>query len=355
MSLGSGTVPLLTVLETQRGYSKFLGWQNFFHELPKGAFDIFKRWLWLQPIFPESFYADQPNLFLKVDSVDFLSQATILKLAPWSTIIPLILWFFIVYGLTKRKKPLAIKILAVFLLMIFLWQLIVNHYFYSGVRILTRRMNLIIGFLVAILFISGLTNFLKNKNGFISRLAKSYFAIFLISTIFITAYPSGPSLGMVTTNERRAAQYIWNQIQNQSTQKDLSARPSTKDLCFGSKFPEAEQVRYGAGKIQNSRFCVLASTWPLLALEEVSGRQIVAGGFPQYFEYQQPERVELFEKMNQDPSLEIMNQTIKITGADACYFMTEERWTNQNILNKIRKILGEPKIIGDVYIWQYNK
>ncbi len=43
-----------------------------------------------------------------------------------------------------------------------------------------------------------------------------------------------------------------HQIQNQSTQNYLSARLSTKDLCSGSKFPKAEQVRYGAGKIQNS-------------------------------------------------------------------------------------------------------
>ncbi len=50
----------------------------------------------------------------------------------------------------------------------------------------------------------------------------------------------------------KVAQALLKQIRNQSTQKDLSARPSTKDLCFGSKFPEVEQVRYRAGKIQNS-------------------------------------------------------------------------------------------------------
>jgi hypothetical protein len=315
---------LVPFLETVRGYSKFLGWQNFFRQLPKGFFDIFKRWLWLQPIFPESFYANQPSWFLKVDSGDFISRATVLKLAAWSVVIPLIVWIFIIYGLVRKNKPLLIKILAIFLVVVFFWQLIVNYYFYAGVRILTRRMNLIIGFFIAILFIWGLNCFLRNKNCLIDEKVRRYLGVFLISIIFMITYPSGPLLEMVTTNERQAAEFIWEEI--------------------NSKF-----------KIPNSKFCVLANTWPLLAVEEVSGRQIVGGGFPLYFEYQQPERVELFEKMNSLPSNEIMKKALEISGADFCYFMTEDRWTSREVINKIKNILGEPKIIGDVYIWQYKK
>jgi len=65
----------------------------------------------------------------------------------------------------------------------------------------------------------------------------------------------------------------------------------------------------------------LANTWPLLALEGVSGREIITGGFPYYYEYRQPERVQLFANMNYSPSVRYLNKAIEITNAQRMLFL----------------------------------
>jgi hypothetical protein len=109
----------------------------------------------------------------------------------------------------------------------------------------------------------------------------------------------------------------------------------------------------------NDRECVLANTWPLLALEMVSARKITAGGFPVYKEYSQPERVRLFKGMLRQPSIRYIYQAMDITQTQGCYFMTEERWwqTGDNVamLENLIQIFGQPiKKIGEVYIFYYT-
>jgi hypothetical protein len=109
----------------------------------------------------------------------------------------------------------------------------------------------------------------------------------------------------------------------------------------------------------NQKYCVLANTWPLLALESESGREIVTGGFPFYYEYRQPERVQLFDNMNKNPSVKDMERALAITGAKDCYFMTEDRWLypirKSQTFNRLNQILGSSEKVGSVYIWKFER
>ena len=143
------------------------------------------------------------------------------------------------------------------------------------------------------------------------------FALAFAST---STFASGPKLQMVTADELAAAQIVWQEHKND---------------------PEP--------------YCVLANTWPLLGLEAVSGMRIVAGNFPVYKEYAQPERVKIFEAMSKSPSKNWIDHAFAATGAQVCYYMTEKQWLSDNVFDKIIELLGEPRRFGTVYVWRLIK
>ncbi len=110
----------------------------------------------------------------------------------------------------------------------------------------------------------------------------------------------------------------------------------------------------------DGKHCVLANTWPLLAVEMVSGREIVGGGFPVYIDYAQPERVQFWKKMTRMPAKRYMEKARKLTGADDCYFMVEKRWLGVNdgernrVFAKLEETFEGYKQIGEVYIFYYG-
>ena len=74
--------------------------------------------------------------------------------------------------------------------------------------------------------------------------------------------------------------------------------------------------------------------------------------------YAQPERVQLFDNLNKNPSLKDVDLALAITKSPDCYFMTEDRWIyiyrKSDILAKLNKILGPSEKIGSVYLWHYQ-
>lgn len=156
-----------------------------------------------------------------------------------------------------------------------------------------------------------------------SQTAKIVGAVLFLSLLSTTVYASGPKSQILTTDELRADIYLWNIL-----------------------------------KTKAAPYCVLGNTWPLLGLENISARQITTGGFPYYFEYRQPERVQLFDNMNKAPSIRYLEKALEITGAKECYFMTEEKWIyslrKNQIIDRLNKMLDFYQRIGDVYIWHYE-
>lgn len=160
----------------------------------------------------------------------------------------------------------------------------------------------------------------EGVRGWSSRISarKKILAICFILAFSATAtFASGPKLQLVTADELKAAELVWSELKN-----------------------------------TNPPYCVIANTWPLLGLEAVSGRRITAGGFPLYGEYAQPERVKIFEMMSKKPSRLWFEGAFRITGANVCYYMNEKRWMSDFVFADTVKLLGEPRKVGTVYIWQ---
>ncbi|MCX7779100.1 MAG: hypothetical protein N2259_02555 [Patescibacteria group bacterium] len=236
----------------------------------------------------------------------------------------LFVWSLVIVGLIKSwKKDRWIKILAIFLLI-----LIINQFLslslMKNYRLLARRSSMITIFLLVIFFSVGLIELIEikliEKVNFKPKLITILLSVFL--TIFAsTTYASGPyNLGTVTRSELGVARFLWQEIK----------------------------------KEPKKRFCIFDSSWRLLALEAESG--IIAGNFPFHpIDFVQKEKDELYRQMLKNPSREILNQTLEITGAEKCFLVVNQEWLKSEIFDKIKKFLGEPRMIDNVYFWYYEK
>jgi len=198
---------------------------------------------------------------------------------------------------------------------------IIASYYMEGNHIFTKRLVLIISFLALIPFSWGVFNFYKSK--WFTKKTKIVAIVLFLALLSTTVYISGPKFRVVTHDEYKSSQFIWQKLKN-----------------------------------KEKPYCVLANTWPLLSLEAVSNRKITTGGFPHYFEYKQPERVQLFNNMNQNPSVKYLEKALEVTKAKECYFLTEKRWIDfkqrLDIIDRLDQIMGQHKEIGQVLIWYYQ-
>jgi hypothetical protein len=96
----------------------------------------------------------------------------------------------------------------------------------------------------------------------------------------------------------------------------------------------------------SGHYCVIADTYPLLALEALSAKRIVGGGFPidQYFG--QKEREEIFQELNQEFSAPMWQRAQNVTGAKECWFIGTLKKRNQ-----VRDFVG---MFGEVGVWEYS-
>jgi len=315
---------LIPILDTHNQYSYFRKPIFSFSNISK-AFKIFPVNLLFSSdaIFPRIYQFEQDSWLYSQTSQE-LSRSIFLRLISWWMFLTPIIFLIIILGFFKYCKTKN-KMLVFWLflsLIIFLINQMIASSFMGGNHIFSKRLVFLISFLMLFFLALGLT-FLSSHS---SKIIIGIMIIFLCVT-FITTYASGPKFQVVTADELNAAKYIWKEYQ-ENNESFLSSP------------------------------CVLANTWPLLALEGVSGRQIIAGGFPYYVEYSQPERVQLFANMNNSPSVRYLNKAIEITDAKECYFMTENRWIffdkRTEIIESLDKVLGEHKNIGKVMIWLYR-
>jgi len=285
--------------------------------------DFAKRLVMSQPIFPRPNNMEQDNwLFTQV--TQNLNRASALKLIRWNWILaPLACLLILVGLLARRDKDRSVKNFLALILLIIVVNQFIAVYFMTGDHIFNKRLVLMMSFLMMVFLALGMMEWLDLKI-FASRSRLIALLVFL-SLLSTTVYASGPEMQTVTSDELVAAHSLWQQI---------SATKKTQP------------------------YCVLANTWPLLALEGQSARQIVTGGFPVYFEYAQPERVQLFDNLNKNPSIKDVDLALAITKSPDCYFMTEDRWIyiyrKSDILAKLDKIFGQPEKIGSVYLWHYE-
>jgi len=316
---------LIPLLDTHKQYSRFqqpiFSFQNIsqmFKHFPISF--LFST----EVIFPKIHQFEQDN-WLYAQTKQELSRSIFLEIVPWWLFLTPIFLIIVIFGFAKYSKLKNKKTaLCLFVsLIIFLFSQIIASSFMQGNHIFSKRLVLLISFLISFPLAWGLSCLASTRNKTIVEAI-----IFFLALVSVTTYASGPKFQVVTSDELTAAKYIWREYEKNNNK--LSAPP-----------------------------CVLANTWPLLALEGVSGRQIVAGGFPYYFEYRQPERVQLFFNMNNSPSVRYLNKAMEITNAKECYFMTEKRWIffdkRQKIIESLDETLGKHKQIGKVMIWKWKQ
>lgn len=274
-------------------------------------------------VFPRIYQFEQDN-WLYAQTNQALSRSIFLEIVPWWLFLTPLLLIIVVLGVIQYRKLKNKKIAfwLIFSLIIFLVSQIIASSFMEGNHIFSKRLVLFISFLMSFPLAWGLTYLASVRKKIIL-----WAIILFLGLVSVTTYVSGPKFQVVTSDELMAAKYIWKE--------------------------------YGKNdKLSFSPPCVLANTWPLLALEGVSGRQIVAGGFPYYIEYRQPERVQLFANMNYSPSVRYLSKAMEITNAKECYFMTERRWVffdkRKEIIESLDEMLGNHQQIGKVMIWFYH-
>jgi len=255
--------------------------------------------------------------YYKLNTISFLPG--LVNKISWQMIFPPLVFLFTILGLIKNwKNNLLAKILAIFLF-IFLANQFISFSFMKDYRLLVSRMGNVLMLFMVIFFTAGLywlIEKLKNKSIVV------FIASIFLAALSITTYASGPMYGNVTNNELAVAKYL--------NQEMIVSVVNPKNVCV-----------FDAG-------------WRLLALESVNG--MIAGNFPtDSIDFVQKERDELYRQMFSNPSREILNQTLEITGAQKCFFVANQSWLKPEIFDKIKKLLGEPVIKNNTYIWKYWK
>jgi len=267
-------------------------------------------------------FIDQGN-FLYNQSKESLSRLPLFSYRAVPFIVSMGVWTVVAWSVYRVIRYLREKKTLVFMAIFFI--IILLSYFISwsftdGVHILARRLNETIVFFMIIFLGGGISLFLSESRIKIPTRKKIFAITFALAFASTSTYASGPKLQLVTADELKAAKAVWSEHQ---------------------KDPEP--------------YCVIANTWPLLGLEAVSARKITAGNFPVYTEYAQPERVKIFEGLSKSPSMHWIEWAFQLTAAPVCYYMTENRWINDTVFDKTVDLLGEPKRVGQVYVWRIEK
>ncbi len=203
----------------------------------------------------------------------------------WLVLVAMVIWSVVVWGVIYSLRKRQEIGWGIFFLAMFI-SLLLGRYFLTGEQILSRRIDLVFAlgtlFFLAFLFDYILTKW-KIEESRPKRLTTIIF-ILLFSLATTASYTLGPDTKSVSLGEYNKMQAVWEE----EKEKDVH--------------------------------CVLADTYPLLALEAISGKKIVGGGFPMNAYFAQPERVELWEKWRETGRLseEDWAWAKQLTGAKDC-------------------------------------
>ncbi len=315
----------IPALETYNHYS----WLKTETPLKEQAGEMIKEFpvslLFSKAIFPRIYGLEQDNWLYATINRD-LSRSALFYVLPWVFILTPLVWLLVIFGFLQFKKLRDSNLGMLFglMLIVVLINQMISSYFMEGNHLLSKRLVVFTSFLFFMPLAWGVYVLIEKAGRIFSKKGLILACLIFIGLVSTTVYASGPKFQVVTNDEYKAAQHVWQK---------LTQGPS-------------------------ENYCVLANTWPLLALEGVSGREIITGGFPYYYEYRQPERVQLFENMNKGPSIRYLEKSLEITQAKQCYFMTEKRWVyydhREEIITQLDDLLGEHEDIGKVMIWLYQ-
>jgi|GEM_PF-1262923 len=193
---------------------------------------------------------------------------------------------------------------------------IISRYFLSGEQVLSRRLDNVLALCFLVLLVVCLREIYHRH----LKMSHRYHSVILALVIIIfsafgtAVYSLGPDTRTVSTDEYRVMEYIWN--------KEKTA----------------------------SNFCVIADTYPLLALEDLSSKKIIGGGFPINEYFAQPERIKMFDQMRSRPQPEYWQMAKSLTKAEHCYLVVlrDKIKTNELTEQEIMNL----RVFGKVAVWE---
>lgn len=100
-------------------------------------------------------------------------------------------------------------------------------------------------------------------------------------------------------------------------------------------------------------YCVLANTWPLLALETYTDREVAAGNFFMDYDHQQPDRVRLYDLVRNNPSAEVLADAKRISGKAKCFIMINSKAVKPEAASWLNKNLGPAEDFGGNLVWKF--
>lgn len=237
----------------------------------------------------------------------------------WLVIFMLFFWCAVIGGFKyffrkKESQYIWIGILTIG----FLINYFVGRYVFVGEQVLSRRLDNVLAFFLLTCFAAGL--FYIYDKFLINKKIKTWGAVFLVLIISLAisaGYSLGPANESVSENDYQAMQYVWQEEQNE---------------------------------VDNT-YCVVADVYPLLALEQISFKQIVGGGFPinQYFA--QPEREKFFKSLTQNADQQTWIEALDLTKTNTCFLVVNKKDLKNNEF--VNQYLGDVKFFGDVMVWKY--
>ncbi len=194
-------------------------------------------------------------------------------------------WLLVILGCaaTLRDNRSAPRWLAVFMLGLY-GSYFISRYIFIGEQILSRRLELALA-LGAVVFAFLGSRIIFTTLPWLKRLVP---VVVLGVAIMITiSYSLGPDTDTVSATDYHAMQTVW------AAEKNLS------------------------------HHCVIADTMSLLALEAISGQQIVGGGFPVGAGFVSTEREAALREIVRNPKLAVARAKIA-TGADHCQVVVSQ-------------------------------
>ncbi len=197
----------------------------------------------------------------------------------------------------------------------------IGWYILTGDRVFVRRLDSILAFLLVFFVLYGIFAFDFSK--IISKLSskKTYIYFLTLLTFFsfcaTTIYATGPDIRVLSSDEYQAASFLWSQEK------------------------------------ENQKSCVLADTWPLLALEGVSGGRVVGGGFPIDANFGQAERVRLYSELLKNPDIRIIPQIQALVDVSFCYIVVSRDQVDPRIELALNHFLGDLLFkSGPILVWK---
>lgn len=215
-------------------------------------------------------------------------------LTGWRWWLVVFMVIFLVVALAGIYRLLAYgegapQILALFSIVIFI-SYALGRYFIIGGQIITRRLDAVAALLAVFLFFASLEWLIEwaEKHG--KSIVPIVLSFVLVCTLAITAsYSLGPDAQTVALKDYEAMKNV------------------------------------AAAETGGTSFCVIADTYPLLALEGLSNKRIVGGGFPINKDFSQPERQAVLQNIRERglESYVDINYALSTTGADHCWYVLQ--------------------------------